>query len=64
MRFCTDADQFVLDGCRCGGDTPWTKELMFAILNARLSKGLLVTTNGLISVLSQLWFSNYQPFSR
>ncbi|GAY75586.1 hypothetical protein [Sporolactobacillus inulinus] len=51
-------------GVGAEGITPWTKELMFAILNARLSKSLLVTTNGLISVLSQLWFSNYQPFSR
>ncbi|WP_028984141.1 ATP-binding protein [Sporolactobacillus terrae] len=51
MAFIADADLLILDDVGAEGITPWTKELMFAILNARLSKSLLVTTNRSISEL-------------
>ncbi|QAA23498.1 ATP-binding protein [Sporolactobacillus terrae] len=51
MTFIADADLLILDDVGAEGITPWSKELMFAILNARLSKSLLVTTNRSISEL-------------
>lgn len=45
MRAIAEADLLILDDVGAEGITPWTKELMFTILNSRLSKSLLVTTN-------------------
>ena len=45
MRAIAEADLLILDDVGAEGVTPWTKELMFTILNSRLSKSLLVTTN-------------------
>ncbi|MET1249145.1 ATP-binding protein [Sporolactobacillus sp. STCC-11] len=51
MKFITDADLLILDDIGAEGITAWSKELMFTILNARLSKSLLVTTNLSLSEL-------------
>ncbi|WP_071394137.1 ATP-binding protein [Bacillus tuaregi] len=45
MRSIAEADLVILDDVGAEGITPWTKEFMFAILNSRLSKSLIVTTN-------------------
>ncbi|NMD68685.1 ATP-binding protein [Bacillus sp. DNRA2] len=45
MRSMAEVDILILDDVGAEGITPWTKELMFSILNSRLSKPLLVTTN-------------------
>ncbi|MDM5157260.1 ATP-binding protein [Bacillus sp. DX1.1] len=45
MRAIAEVDLLILDDLGAEGDTPWTKELLFTILNSRLSKSLLVTTN-------------------
>ncbi|MFB6467788.1 ATP-binding protein [Cytobacillus sp. Hz8] len=45
MKAVSEADLLILDDVGAEGITPWTKELLFTILNLRLSKSLLVTTN-------------------
>lgn len=52
-----EVDLLILDDVGAEGITPWTKELMFSILNTRLSKNLLVTTN---MELSDIYFE-YGP---
>jgi DNA replication protein DnaC len=44
-RAIAEVDLLILDDVGAEGVTPWTKELMFSIMNSRLSKHLLVTTN-------------------
>lgn len=49
MRAIAEVDLLILDDVGAEGITSWTKELMFTLLNTRLSKSLLVTTNLSIS---------------
>ncbi len=45
IKAISEVDLLILDDVGAEGITPWTKELMFTILNSRLSRSLLVTTN-------------------
>ncbi|MTT31382.1 AAA domain-containing protein [Terrilactibacillus sp. BCM23-1] len=55
MRLIFEADLVILDDAGSEGMTSWTRELLFSLLNARLSKSLLVTTNMTISEIEQAY---------
>lgn len=54
MRALSEVDLLVLDDLGAEGITDWTKEIVFTILNSRMNKSLLVTSNlGLQEIFSQ-----------
>ncbi|RYL94970.1 DnaC [Sporolactobacillus sp. THM7-4] len=55
MRLISKADLVILDDLGAEGMTSWTRELLFSLLNARLSKSLVVTTNMSISEMDQAY---------